>query len=152
MVEAAVVVATHEDLARRVAEWSLPERVDVSWGLVFCHAVPTPQDLRAVREAAKICDRVAVARMGVDTVVAPRFAEVLREAGADIVWAVRSMAGDLRVHGGVLGDGDMTIILQAVLAVLPVVVVVPRTEGVWRQALGQISRDMGRMVTLRESD
>ncbi|PIZ29488.1 MAG: hypothetical protein COY40_06920, partial [Alphaproteobacteria bacterium CG_4_10_14_0_8_um_filter_53_9] len=77
---------------------------------------------------------------------------VLCEAGADIVWAARHMAGDLRVHGGVLGDGDMTLMLRALLAVLPVAVVVPRIEGMWRQALGQIARDMGRMVSVRESD
>lgn len=142
----ALVVTSRQQLAERVAAW--PGDGDVTWALVFVGAIPDAGQLLACREAAKLCDRVAALRLGEGRTVPPRFAETLREAGADLVWTPAAAASHVTVDAGV-ERVDGTLLLQSILAVLPLLVVVHRTELQLIRALRNIQGSFGDLFSLR---
>lgn len=148
MVEAvaAVVVTSRQQLAERVANW--PGDDGMTWALVFVGGIPDAGQLMACREAAKLCDRVAVLRLGEGKAIPPKFAETLREAGADMVWVPQEAKGHVSVDVGV-ERVDGTLILQAVMAVLPLLVVAHRTDMHLVRALRNIQGSFGELFSLR---
>lgn len=144
---AAVVVTSRTQLAERVAGWGAGEE-SVTWALVFVGSIPDAGQLMACREAAKLCDRVAVLRLGEGKALPPKFAETLREAGADMVWVPQEAPGHVSVDVGV-ERVDGTLILQAVMAVLPLLVVVHRTDMHLVRALRNIQGSFGELFSLR---
>jgi hypothetical protein len=152
---AAVVVHTRTQLAERLANWPVPagqQAAEISWGLVFCSAIPTAAELAAMRECAKICDRVAAVRLAdvqrSAPVVPPQLAVTLRSAGVDVVWLPTELVGPMRVELGVAGI-QATLLLQAVSAVLPLLVVVHRADVALLQALRNLQASLGELFTVR---
>ncbi|MCP5404646.1 MAG: hypothetical protein H6922_00255 [Pseudomonadaceae bacterium] len=144
------VVFKRTDLQQRLADW--PDGgADTSWALCFGSVVPAAGELAAIREAARICDRVVVARLTPDRVVPPTYAAVVAEAGADILWCPREVAGHVRVDAGVeeLDATTATLLAQAVFTVLPNAVVVPRTNLPLVRALRNILHGLGEVFVLR---
>ena len=128
MADVAVVTRTRAELAARLADWPGNDG-DISWGLVFCGGVPTAAELSAMREASHLVDRLVCLRIfDRERPVAPHFDEVLRGAGVDIVWVPHKVDGPARVSLGVdeLGEEGATLLAQAVMHVMPLLVVVPR--------------------------
>lgn len=149
MPDAALVVRTRTELARRVAEWPETDTaLGTSWALVLVHEIPTASDIAAMREAAKICDRVACVRPLPDKVIPPRLAEVLGDAGVDVLWVPAALVGAGRVKGA--GDETLaTFMLQALLAVLPLAVVLPKGETTWAGTLKGLYESFGEVSPLR---
>ena len=147
----AQVVTSRLQLAEKLAAW--PDKTgDMTWAVVACGALPTAAEMIAMKQAATLCDRVVCVRLfDRERPVAPKFAEIVRSAGADIVWVAKDVVeGPVRLDVGVpeLGDGA-AILLQAVTTVLPVLVVVPRGSlGVVR-ACRNIQSGLGDMFSLR---
>lgn len=149
MAEVPVVVA-RADLQRRVAEW--PDAAgDTSWALCFASVVPDAGELAALREAARLCDRVVLARLTPDRVLPPTYARVAAEAGADVLWCPREVAGHVRLDVGVDGvDGvTATLLVQAVTTVLPNLVVAPRGNLPLVRSLRNVLHGLGDMFVLR---
>lgn len=155
MAEVAVLVHTHTALAERVAGWETkPAEPMVTWALCWVHAVPNAADLAAIRAAAKICDRVACVVGAMDALgtALPNLPAVLREAGCDIVWIAKPHAKSfVTVDCGVDGLNG-TVLMQGICAVLPLLVVVQRTEIAMIRAMRNMLALMGDMFTLRIVD
>lgn len=146
MAESSVVVATRVLLAERLANW--PGVGNVSWALVFFSAVPGAGELAACREAAKLCDKVVGVRLSDDKRVAPKLAETCRGAGCDLLWVPRAVEGHVTVDCGVAGLNG-TLMTQAVMTVLPTLVVAHRTDLPLIRALRNISGGLGEVFSLR---
>ena len=151
MAESAVVVRTRAELAERLASWPGNEG-DISWGLVFCGGVPTASELEAMRAASKLVDRVVCLRIfDREKTVAPQFDEVLRSAGVDIVWVPQDVEGPATVDLGVkeLGGEGATLLAQAVMGVMPLLVVVPRASLALVRACRNFQAGFGDTFSLR---
>ncbi|MBI1309636.1 MAG: hypothetical protein GC129_07335 [Proteobacteria bacterium] len=153
MAEGAVVVTGRAQLAQRLADW--PGGGGATWAVGFVGAVPSGSELAALKEAARLCDRVvAVVRRNeergseVARRVAPGMAEMCREAGADIVWVPKGEKAFVSVDCGVEGV-DGTLVAQAVMTVLPMLVVVPRADVALIRALRNIQGGLGEVFSLR---
>ena len=144
------LIFSRNDLQKRLAEWPGAED-DTTWALCFGSALPSAGELAAIREGAKLCDRVAVARLLPDRVLPPNYADVLLEAGADLLWCPREVAGKVRVDVQVEGvDAKAaTLITQALITVLPNLVVVERGNLPLVRALRNIQGGLGDLFTLR---
>lgn len=138
-------------MAKRLAEW--PDGVgDTSWALCFVSVVPTAGELRAIREAAKLCDRVVAARLTPDRAVIGNLSTVVREAGADVLWIPKDVSGRVAVTlGGVKGvDGTVaTLLVQAVTTVLPLAIFADRVNVPLVLALRALQGGLGDMFNLR---
>lgn len=75
-------------------------------------------------------------------------AEMCREAGADIVWVPKGEKAFVSVDCGVEGV-DGTLVAQAVMTVLPMLVVVPRADVALIRALRNIQGGLGEVFSLR---
>ncbi|TKW60401.1 MAG: hypothetical protein DI628_05655 [Blastochloris viridis] len=151
MAEVAVVVTSRQQLATRLANWPDNEG-EQSWGLVFCGGVPTASELMAMREASRLVDRLVCVRLfDRERPVAPQFDEVLRGAGVDLVWVPKDVDGPARVDLGVdeLGEEGATLLLQAVMHVMPLLVVVPRNGLSLVRACRNIQASFGDSFSLR---
>jgi hypothetical protein len=151
MAEVAVVVTSRQQLAARLASWPDNEG-DLSWGLVFCGGVPTAGELMAMREASRLVDRLVCLRIfDRERQVAPQFDEVLRSAGVDIVWVAKDVDGPARVDLGVdeLGEEGATLLAQAVMQVMPLLVVVPRSGLSLVRACRNMQASFGDSFSLR---
>ena len=132
------VVRSRAALAEAVATWP-GSRIDTTWALVAVGEVPSAPDLTALRKAAKTCDRVAALVLPKTptepTRVMPTLPEVLRAAGCDMVWVPNPDKALLQIETP-QGDTNPRLMLQALLAVLPSVVVVGRADApkvrLWR--------------------
>lgn len=143
-------MTTRAELQQRVAEW--PDAAgDSSWALCFASVVPAAGEMAALREAAKLCDRVVLARLTPDRVLPPTYAEVASAAGADLLWCPRELTGHVRADVGVEGvDGiTSTLLLQAITTVLPNLVVAPRGNLPLVRALRNMLHGLGDMFVLR---
>lgn len=131
------IVRTRVALADAVALW--PNRTpDITWALVAVGEVPSAPELAALKKAGKTCDRVAAvvlpAKLQEGARAMPTLAQVLRAAGADIIWVPGAEKPLLTLEAA--GNPTPRLMLQALLAVLPSVVVVGRTDAqkvkLWR--------------------
>ena len=146
----ALLVRTRTDLARRVAEWPETDKdLGTSWALTLLRELPSGADIAAVREAARLCDRVVCVRLVPDKVIPPRLESVLGEAGADIAWVPAALVGKARVAGLGLEEAESTLLVQAMLAVLPNLVVVPKGEVKWAGALKVLEESLGQMASVK---
>lgn len=145
---AALVVVTRGKLAEAVARVSTP---DNSWALCWCSAVPTAAELAAVKEAARVCDRVAVVRLAPDVPVVARVDEGLGEAGADVVWVPHEVQGRVRVvvDGEGVSEAAATLMVQALCTVLPNVVMVPRAPATVVRTLRALELSLGDMLSMK---
>ncbi len=147
----AQVVTSRLQLAEKLAAWP-GNNGDVTWAVVACGVLPTAADMAAMKQAATLCDRVVCVRLfDRDKPVAPKFAEIVRSGGADIVWVAKeAVEGPVKLDVGVaeLGEGA-AILLQAVTTVLPVLVVVPRGNVGLVRACRNIQSGLGDMFSLR---
>jgi hypothetical protein len=145
----AVVAIGRERLAEVLAGWP-DAAADTTWAMGFVSAAPTAAELAALREAAKLCDRVVAARLLNDRGPMPGLAETLRAAGADIVWLPRG-AGRVQVSvaGEKLDSELVTLLAQGLLTVLPGLVVVPRGATVLIRALRALQGSWGEFFSLR---
>lgn len=149
----AVVVTSRQALAERLAGWG---NVDETWGVVFLGPVPSTGELEAAKEAARLCDRVVGVVLGTRNqepgtrgrAVAPKMAEVCREAGCDIIWVPQEVSGHVKVDLGVEGV-DGTLMAQALMTVLPMLVVVHRREVAVIRALRNFVGGLGDVFSLR---
>jgi hypothetical protein len=144
------LILTRADLQKRVAEW--PEgKEDTTWALCLGGAVVSAGEVAAIREAAKVCDRVAVARLTPDKVLPPTYMKVVKEAGADLLWTPTEVSGKVRVE--VQGEGvdapTATLLMQALVTVLPNLVVVERANLPLTRALRALQAGLGDLFTLR---
>lgn len=149
--EPAVVVYSRSVLGERLAAWP-GNNGDVTWALVVAGAIPTAGELAAMKEASGLCDRVVCVRLrDRNRPVAPNYAETLRSAGVDVVWLAREeVDGPVRMDLGVdeLGEGA-TILFQAVMAALPLLVVVPRGDIPLVRACRNLQAGAGDLFSLR---
>lgn len=144
-----MVVTSRVALAERLAAWPGNDGL-MTWALVVVGAVPSAGELDAAREAGKLCDAVVAVRLACGKPVAPKFAETLRAAGVDMVWVPKDVSGPVRVDVGVdLPEGGATLILQAIMAVLPTLVLVPRGALPVVRALRNIQSGLGELFSLR---
>lgn len=145
-----IVVHSRNELQKRLAEWPDADEA-TSWALAFGSALPTPGELMAMREAAKTCDRLVVARLLPDRVLPPTYAGVVEEAGGDVLWCPREVSGHVRLDVGVEGVDTVaaTLMLQAVATVLPNLVVVEKAHLALVRAMRNIQNGLGDMFTLR---
>ncbi len=143
------VVRSRAALAEAVANWP-GSNLSTTWALVAVHEVPTAPELAVLRQAAKTCDRVAAVvvptEAGKAAKTLPTLPAVLRAAGSDVVWVPATEKGLLELSSK---DGQSPkLLLQALLAVLPSVVVAPKAEGgrvrLWRL----LEAEFGEVVTL----
>jgi hypothetical protein len=108
--------------------------------------------MAAMKQAATLCDRVVCVRLfDRERPVAPNFAATVRSAGVDIVWVAKpEVEGPVSIDVGVaeLGAGA-GIWLQAVVTVLPVLVVVPRGAIGLVRACRNIQAGLGDLFSLR---
>ncbi len=142
---------TRTDLQTRVAEWpaSTP---DTSWALcIMAGAIPGAGELRAIREAAKICDRVAVVKLDFSKTAWPSSVlDGLEKAGADILWCPREAPkGTLNVGVEKTDAGQTLVLMQAITAVLPNLVMADRTHLLIVRVLRNILTTFGDLFTLR---
>lgn len=147
----AVVALTRNQLADVLANWP-GQTADTSWAMGFVSAAPTAAELGALKEAAKLCDRVVAVRLAPGTVPPPGIAAIVREAGADVLFMPKEATGRLRV--GIEGDKEgfnpvLGLMVEAILAVLPGLVVVPRGAVVLIGALRAVQGSWGELFTLR---
>lgn len=150
----AVVVTGRLALAERLASWV--GSGDETWGLVFLGAMPSAGELEAAKEASRLCDRVVGVILGTrnreqgtrGVVVAPKMAEICREAGCDVIWVPKEVEGHVKVEVGVDGI-DGTLLTQAVMTVLPMLVVAHRREVALIRALRNITGGLGDVFSLR---
>lgn len=145
-----VLVFSRSDLQRRLAEW--PDAgVDTSWALCFGSVLPTAGEVAAIREAAKICDRVVVARLLPDRVIPPTYAKVVEDAGADVLFCPRELTGHVRVEVGVpeVDAAAATLIMQVLSTTLPNLVVAERGNLPLIRALRNIQHGLGDLFVLR---
>lgn len=151
MADEAIVVYSRVALAERLSQWPGNDG-DITWGIVACGALPTAEELSAMKQAASLCDRIVCVRLfDRERPVAPNFAETLRSAGVDIVWVAKpKVEGPVQIDVGVaeLGEGA-AIILQAVTTVLPVLVVAPRAAVGFVRACRNIQASFGDLFSLR---
>jgi hypothetical protein len=134
----AKVVRSRAALAESVARWQ-EARTDTTWALVVVGEIPSAPQLQAVRQAARTCDRVAAlvlpAKPGEAAKTLPELPALLRTAGCDVVWVPGAEKTPLLVvRAG--HDGTVKLMLQALLAVLPSVIVAGRADAatlkLWR--------------------
>lgn len=151
MPDEAVIVHSRAQLAERLGNWPGNDG-EMTWGVVFCGALPTAAELAAMKQAASMCDRIVCVRLfDRERPVAPAFAATLRSAGVDIVWVAKpDVEGPVRIDVGVeeLGQGA-GLILQAATTVLPVLVVVPRGALAVVRACRNIQAGLGDLFSLR---
>lgn len=141
------MVTSRQALAEKLANW--PGGENDSWGMVFMGAVPSGTELAAAQEAAKLCDRVVgVVMKGHKGAVAPKMAETCRAAGCDVVWVPKEITGFAKVDVGVDGI-DGTLMAQAVMSVLPMLVVAHRGEVALIRALRNFQGGLGEVFSLR---
>jgi hypothetical protein len=154
---AAVIVRSRSDLAQRLAIWP-GNTADTTWGFVVMSVVPTAGELAAAREAGRLCDVVAAVRLPADgklsAPLAPNFAQVIRAAGVDVVWIPKDITGPVRVNLGVeqgLGADETlsTLLMQAVMAVLPTLAVASRADLHTVRALRNLQAGLGDLFSLR---
>ncbi len=124
------VVRNRAALADAIAQWP-GSNLTTTWALVAVREVPTTHDLAALKHAAKLCDRVASvvipATVGEAAKTLPAMPGVVRAAGADVVWVPAAEANSLLKL--VATDGSSAkLLMQALLAVLPSVVVVAQAD------------------------
>lgn|GEM_PF-6883406 len=150
---AAIVVTSRLKLAERLAMWPSNDGL-MTWALVVVSPVPSPAELGACREAAKLCDAVVALCITMNLPLAPNFAEVVRSGGVDMVWVAKEAVGPVVADVGVTelaGDGA-TLLLQAVTTVLPTLVVVPRGNLLVIRACRNILNGLGDLFSLRLLD
>lgn len=151
MAEEAAVVHSRLALGERLASWPGNDG-ETTWALVLCGAIPTAAEMSAMRQAASLCDRVVCVRLFDRTrPVAPGFAATLRSAGVDIVWVAKEeLVGPVKVDVGVKELGEAGgILVQAVMTVLPLLVVVPRGALSVVRACRNIQNGLGDLFSLR---
>jgi hypothetical protein len=151
----AVVVRTRAELTARVAEWP-GSATNTTWALVFVSEIPTAAELAAARQAAKICDRVAAVVRPHDPTkgarVTPQFAALVRAAGVDLAWVggvEKSRMLDVTLGGTDMAGVDGRLILQALLAVLPLAVVVHAADMGVIRALRVVQGELGELAVVR---
>lgn len=144
------LIFTRNDLQTRLAEWP-DAKGDTTWALCFGSAIPSAGEVAAIREAARLCDKVVVARLLPDRILPPTYAKVIEEAGADLLWAPREVAGHVRINVHVEGVDEKaaTLITQALITVLPLLVVIDRTNLPLVRTLRNIQGGLGEIFTLR---
>jgi hypothetical protein len=144
------VVRARAALAEAIARWPGAE-FTTTWALVAVAEIPTAPELAAVRQAAKVCDRVAVLVVPQTPTQAaktlPTLPTLLRAAGADVVWVPTGAKRllELRAQDGT----DVLLLLQALLAVLPSVVVAPRADAARVREWRLLQTEAGDVVDLR---
>lgn len=150
------MVRTRADLAARVAAWPEHNRQTPTWALVFVGEIPSASALAAARHAAKICDRVAAVVCPVDPVagarIGPNFATLIRSAGVDLVWAPapeKTPQLSVTLGGTDVAGVDGRLILQGLLAVLPLVVVAHAAELPLVRALRVVQSELGDVAVVR---
>lgn len=145
----AIVTFTREKLAEVLANW--PGTGEATWAMSFISAAPTASEIAAIREAAKLCDRVVVARLMPKKPVLPGLAGVIREAGGDVLWLPKDLAGRVRIsiEDEKADVETYSLMAQAVLTVLPNLVVVPRGSVEVIRALRALQGSWGEIFTLR---
>ncbi|HEX2858975.1 MAG TPA: hypothetical protein VHP58_02080 [Alphaproteobacteria bacterium] len=145
----AVVAFTREKLAEVLANW--PGTGDLTWAMGFISAAPTAAEIAAIREAARLCDRVVVARLLPGKPVLPGLAGVIGEAGGDVLWLPKELSGRVKVTiEDEKTDVETTSLMaQVVLTVLPNLVVVPRGSVEVIRALRAFQGGWGEIFTLR---
>lgn len=141
------VVRSRAALAEKVARW--PQTTfETTWALVAVSEVASAPQLMALRHAAKTCDRVAAvvipSKPEQGARVLPNLPQTLRAAGADLVWVPTTEKGLIDVRAG---DGsDLRLMLQAVLAVLPSIVVVGRAEPAFARLWKLLATEFGDII------
>ncbi len=144
------VVRSRAALAEAVARWP-QSNFNTTWALVAVAEVPAAPELATLRQAAKTCDRVAAvvmpAQLGQAAKTLPTLPSVLRAAGCDLVWVPAATKGLLSLQAQ---DGlELLPLLQAVLAVLPSVVMAPRADAARARAWRLLQTECGEVVDLR---
>lgn len=150
------MVTSRVALAERLA--GMASVAEETWGLVFMGGTPSAGELEAAKEAARLCDRVVGviltgsqepgSKVARKRVVAPGLAEMAREAGCDVVWVPAEVKGHVTVDVGVEGV-DGTLLSQAVVTVLPMLVVAHRREVAVIRALRNFQSGLGDVFSLR---
>lgn len=144
------VVRSRAALAEAIAQW--PQgALNTTWALVAVAEVPTAPELAALRQAAKTCDRVAAVVVPNQAAqvakTLPTLPTVLRAAGCDVVWVPAATKGLLEVQAQ---DGTpLLVLLQALLAVLPSVVLAPRADAARVRGWRLLQTECGEVVDLR---
>ncbi|MCA3244018.1 MAG: hypothetical protein INF43_01765 [Alphaproteobacteria bacterium] len=144
------VVRSRAALAEAVAQWP-QSNFNTTWALVAVAEVPSAPELATLRQAAKTCDRVAAVvvppQPGQAAKTLPTLPTVLRAAGCDLVWVPAAAKGLLSLQAQ---DGlELLPLLQAVLAVLPSVVLAPRADATRARAWRLLQSECGGVVDLR---
>jgi hypothetical protein len=143
------VVRSRAAVAEAVANWPGSNLI-TTWALVAVGEVPSAPELAALRQAAKTCDRVAAVvvptEAGKAAKTLPTLPTVLRAAGCDVVWVPATEQGLLELRSK--DAQSPKLLLQALLAVLPSVVVAPKADAgrvrLWRL----LEAEFGEVVTL----
>ena len=148
-----MVALTRHRLGEVVGQWPNADG-DTSWAVVFASVVPTAGEMSAMREAARICDRVVVARLTPDRVGPPKLAETVREAGVDVLFMPKEVVGRVQVSlaGEKVTPAVVTLMMQTLLTVLPMVVVVSRADVEVIRVLRGITASMGDFFDMRLVD
>jgi hypothetical protein len=144
------LIFTRQDLQTRLANWP-DSKPDTTWALCFGSVLPSAGELSAIREAAKLCDKVVVARLLPDRLLPPTYAQVVAEAGADLLWVPKEVSGHVRVDVQVEGvdTAAATLVTQALITVLPLLVVIDRTNLPLVRTLRNLQGGLGEIFTLR---
>ncbi|MFZ2619793.1 MAG: hypothetical protein WAX89_02875 [Alphaproteobacteria bacterium] len=120
---------------------------DTTFALMFLRTQPTAVDVALVREAAKICDRVVVAGYGFAP--HPVTLGLLQKAGADALFMPPqdTRLCTLEVAGN--KEWDASLMLQALLAVLPNMVILEKPDLPQLRVLRNIQQTFGEFFSLR---
>lgn len=150
-----IQATTRGELQRKLADSPWVNTAETSWAVVFVSSIPTAPETDAVRQAAKVCDRVVAVRAVPDNKLPAKLQAsvqaTLAAAGADALWLPTEVAGFGRFDAGVesLDATTSTLILQAITTVLPNLVVAPRGNVALVRALRNIGGTLGDLFTLR---
>ncbi len=147
---AARVVRSRSSLAMAIAQWPQGAAGGTTWALVAVGEVPSAPELAALRHAAKVCDCVAavvipkIADAAAQTL--PALPSVLRAAGCDVAYIPAAEKGLLSLHAQ---DGSsLKLLLQALLAVLPSVVVVSKADAIRARQWRLLEAEFGGVVEI----
>lgn len=129
---------------------ALATEAETSYGLVFITGGHlTADDVIAIKEAARVCD-VAIATVLGES-LSEAYNDVLEQAGLDVLYTHQTSPQEgLSCQLTQRGGGDITPYLDAILLMMPSVVVVHQENLTIRKAVKSIEKTFYQLFTLVE--
>lgn len=139
------IVLDRLSLQTRLTE--LTTAADTSFALVVLAEDIDADTTQSLREAAKLCDIVVAAtenKLHTDS----KHQHLLRQAGVDVVFYPKNPP--LGTYSSGIKKINETFVLQAVLAVMPNLVVVPRSNLTLIRVFRNMQHSFGELFSLRQ--